>query len=64
MFSNLKIGTRLALGFGMILLFLVTVGATGYWSLEKMESEIISLSEKSAKLVELAQRSRGTVNQL
>lgn len=62
MFSNLKIGTRLALGFGMILLFLVTVGATGYWSLEKMESEIISLSEKSAKLVELAQRSRGTIN--
>ena len=62
MFSNLHIGTRLAVCFGFVLLFLVLIGGMGYWSLEKMESEIISLSGKGDKLVELAQRSRGTIN--
>ena len=52
MFSNLKISIRLTLGFGLILLLLVIVGGTGYWSLEKMESEIVSLSDKADKLVE------------
>ena len=42
MIPNLKIGSRLTLGFCLILLFLVVVGGTGYWSLEKMESEIVS----------------------
>ena len=64
MFSNLKIGNRLNLVFGFILLFLVAIGGAGYLSLEKMESEIISLSGKSDKLVEYAQRIRANINMM
>src|SRR5665647_272495 len=62
MFSNLKIGTRLTIIFGIFLLFLVAIGSTGYWGLEKMESEITALSERGDRLVEYAQRARANIN--
>ncbi len=64
MLSNLKIGFRLSLGFGTVLLFLVVVGVIGYLSLAKLSEELVSLSERGDKLVEYAQRSRGSINML
>lgn len=64
MLVNIKIGTRLTLGFCLILFFLMVVGSMGYLSLEQMETAIVSLSEKGDKLVEYAQRSRASINML
>ena len=64
MFSNLKISTRLGLGFGLVLLFLVFIGGTGYWGLGKMKFEISDLSDRGDKLVEYAQRSRANINMM
>ena len=35
MFKNMKLGTKIALGFGLVIVFLVTVGLTGYLSLNR-----------------------------
>jgi len=64
MFSNFKISTRLTVGFSFILLFLVIVGSTGYWGMQKMASEITALSDKGDKLVEYAQRARANINMM
>lgn len=64
MFSDLKISVRLGIGFGLILLFLLIVGGTGYWGLGEMKSEITDLSERGDKLVEYAQRTRANINML
>ena len=62
MLSNLKIGVRLGVSFGLVLLFLMIVGGTGYWGLGEMKSEITDVSERSDKLVEYAQRTRANIN--
>lgn len=62
MINNIKVQNRLFIGFGLIVMFLVLVGGTGYRSLEKMEEEIITLSEKSDKSVEFAQRLLYSIN--
>ncbi len=33
MLNNLKIGTRLSLGFGLLFVILLIIGATGYWGM-------------------------------
>jgi methyl-accepting chemotaxis protein len=62
MLSNMKISTRLILSFSFILFILVVVGGTGYWGLQKSEYYMDEISEKEAKLVEYAQRSRANMN--
>ncbi len=64
MFSNSKMSTRLIFGFSCVLLFLVIVGSTGYWGLNKMKFELSDVSERSSKLVEYAQRSRANINMM
>ena len=62
MFSNLKMSSKLIFGFSFVLLFLVIVGSTGYWGLNKMKFELSDVSERTSKLVEYAQRSRANIN--
>jgi methyl-accepting chemotaxis protein len=64
MLTNMKIGTRLILGFSIILLFLVAISITGYWGTHLLEREVDDVITREAKLVEYAQRSRANVNML
>ncbi|HBG21175.1 MAG TPA: methyl-accepting chemotaxis protein [Desulfobulbaceae bacterium] len=64
MFANLQMSTRLALGFGLVLVFLAIVAGTGYWGLGKMKSELVDISERGDKLVEYAQRLRANINMM
>ena len=62
MFSCVKISTRLICSFAITLLFLIAVGGTGYWGLDKMECYIDGISHTDARLVEYAQRERANIN--
>ncbi|TWJ33361.1 methyl-accepting chemotaxis protein [Geobacter argillaceus] len=62
MLANVKIGKRLAIGFGIILLFLVAIAITGYWGTHALEKESRRILYTEAKLVEYAQRTRANVN--
>ncbi len=64
MLANVKIGTRLILGFGIVLFFLVAISITGYWGTHSLEKEVDDVITREAKLVEYAQRSRANVNML
>lgn len=59
---DLKIGTRIIIGFSLVLVFLLAIGISGYWGLGKMNSEISELSERGDRLVEYSQRSRANIN--
>ncbi|OIP17287.1 MAG: hypothetical protein COZ09_02890 [Comamonadaceae bacterium CG_4_10_14_3_um_filter_60_42] len=45
--SNLKIGTRLGIGFGMVLFFVVVIASMGVWRLEKMASAAEEMSRET-----------------
>ena len=45
MLKNLKIGKRLGLGFGLVLLLLLAVGFSGYWGMS-------SVTEKTARMLD------------
>jgi methyl-accepting chemotaxis protein len=62
MFSNVKMKTQLIVGFGIVVVFLAIIAGIGYWGLSKLQSEIVTIAEKSDKLVEHAQRSRANIN--
>ncbi|MDD2734259.1 MAG: methyl-accepting chemotaxis protein [Desulfuromonadaceae bacterium] len=64
MLSHVKMKTQLIAGFGIVVLFLAIVAGLGYWGLGMLQSEIVTLSEKSDKLVEYAQRSRANINMM
>ena len=64
MFSNVRIGTRLVAGFGIILLFLVMISIVGYSGTRALEKESRRLIYTEARLVEYAQRVRANVNVL
>jgi methyl-accepting chemotaxis protein len=64
MFSQVKMKSQLIAGFAVVVLFLAIVAGLGYWGLGMLQSEIVTLSEKSDKLVEYAQRSRANINML
>jgi len=64
MFSNLRIGTRLTLTLGLVLLFLMVVGGTGYWGIGMLKHEIKDLSEVDYKLVADAAHSLADLNML
>ncbi len=58
MLANIKIGKRLAIGFGLILLFLVAVGICGIWGVKATNTEADQCIKVEAKIVELAERIR------
>ncbi|MEN6427215.1 MAG: methyl-accepting chemotaxis protein [Phycisphaerales bacterium] len=46
MFKNMKLGTRIVLGFGLVIVFLLVVGVTGYLSLNGTVQEMEAISEQ------------------
>lgn len=54
MLKNVKISRRLLLGFGAVLLLLFVVAGTGYWGLDAVEQETISMLHGDSRLAEFA----------
>lgn len=50
MLANIKIGTRLILGFCIILLFLVAISIAGYWGTHLLEKEVTDVISREALL--------------
>ena len=61
MLSNMKIGTRLLLSFGLVLLLLVFVAGTGYWGVKSGERTVVTLLDTQGKVSEHAARARANV---
>src|ERR1700730_16058217 len=64
MLKNISIGKRLAIGFGLIVLLLVSMGLSGYWGLEAITRETLKVLEGDAKVVTLAARAKATTLEL
>src|SRR5579864_9212926 len=62
--KNTSIGKRLAIGFGLIVLLLVSMGLSGYWGLEAITRETLKVLEGDAKVVTLAARAKSTTLEL
>src|SRR5258706_10886152 len=56
--KNINIGKKLALGFGLVVAFMVAVAGSGYWGLKTTNVTINTILDKEAKLSELALRAR------
>ncbi|UPU35075.1 methyl-accepting chemotaxis protein [Geomonas paludis] len=61
MLKNMKIGTRLMLSFGAILLLLIAVAVTGYWGIKANEKVVDGLFATEGKLAEHASRARANI---
>ena len=46
MLKNLKIGSRLLLGFGLVVLILLAIGGAGYWGVNSVTTQTIDLLHK------------------
>jgi len=62
--KNMSIGKRLAIGFGLIVLLLISMGVSGYWGLEAITRETLKVLNGDAKLVTLAARAKATTLEL
>ena len=60
MVKNLRIGKRLGLGFGLILVLIGGVATAGYWGLERVAGLAHEILRVSAPLVEHSERARAT----
>lgn len=64
MLKNMSIGMRLAIGFGLIVVLLVTIAFSGYWGLEGVTAETLKVLNGDAKIVVLAARVKATTLEL
>jgi len=64
MFSNMKIGTRLSLGFSIILLFIIAIGIASYLGMNKMSFYIDDLANNDGALMDDSQRARANINMM
>ena len=64
MFNNFSIAKRLALGFGVVLALLVVVAISGYWGMESVTHETVSMLRGDAKLSQLADEAKITTLEL
>src|SRR6267154_1227540 len=64
MLKNMSIGKRLSIGFGLIVLLLISMGLSGYWGLEAITRETLKVLEGDAKVVTLAARAKATTLEL
>ncbi len=61
MFKNMKIGKRLALGFGFVLIMLVGIGISGYWGVNSVSNTTITMLQGDSTVSEHAARARANV---
>jgi methyl-accepting chemotaxis protein len=64
MFSKLTIGTRLYIGFCIVLLFIMVIGGASYWGMGKMAFYINDLGNVDGTLMDNSQRSRANINMM
>src|SRR5690242_10084153 len=64
MLKNMSIGKRLAIGFGLIVLLLISMGLSGYWGIEAITRETLKVLDGDAKVVTLAARAKATTLEL
>jgi methyl-accepting chemotaxis protein len=64
MLKNMKIGMRLGLGFGIVLLLLIGIAVSGYWGTNAMSSTTIKMLQGDAMVAEHAARARANTNAL
>src|SRR6266481_3693679 len=64
MLKNMSIGKRLAIGFGLIVVLLISMGLSGYWGVEAITRETLKVLEGDAKVVTLAARAKATTLEL
>jgi len=64
MLKNMSIGKRLAIGFGLIVLLLISMGLSGYWGLDAITRETLKVLNGDAKVVTLAARVKATTLEL
>lgn len=50
MLKNMKISRRLLLGFGMVLVLLLVVAGAGYWGLDSVKQETVSMLQGDAQI--------------
>jgi len=62
--KNMSIGKRLAIGFGLIVLLLISMGLSGYWGLEAITRETLKVLNGDAKIVTLSARVKATTLEL
>lgn len=64
MLKNMSVGKRLAIGFGLIVVLLISMGLSGYWGLEAITRETLKVLNGDAKIVTLAARVKATTLEL
>ncbi len=55
MFKNLKIGVRLGLGFGFVLLLLAIISTVGIWRMASMSAATAAITEERMPMVQMAE---------
>ncbi len=61
--NNLKIITRLLLGFGLLIALLIGIGGSGIWNMVRMDREVENITSHYQG-VEYSQRVRANINQM
>lgn len=64
MLKNLSIGKRLAIGFGLIVALLISMGLSGYWGIDAITRETLKVLNGDAKIVVLSARVKATTLEL
>src|SRR5215472_5736166 len=64
MFNSFSIAKRLAMGFGGVLALLLVVALSGYWGMESVTHETVSMLRGDAKLSQLADEAKITTLEL
>ncbi|MBI5894432.1 MAG: methyl-accepting chemotaxis protein, partial [Deltaproteobacteria bacterium] len=61
MLGNIKIGMRLKIGFGAVLLILLITGLVGYWGINSVSGTTIKMLQGDANIAEYSARARANV---
>jgi methyl-accepting chemotaxis protein len=62
--NNLKLGTRIMLGFCIVLLLLVGVGGSGYWGLNSVSGTVVKMLHGDATVAQNAARAQANTQAL
>ena len=63
-FGSLRLSTRLALGFGIIMVLIIIIGGTSYWGLQTVSGTAIKTLHTEPKVAEFSARIRSNINGL
>ena len=64
MLNNMKLGSRLALGFGIVLLVVIAIGGAGYWGVQSVKNNAMAMIHGDLMISHLATDMVGNINEL